>query len=100
MRDCAAGDRGEWQYQAERRLSVAGSDGRMGRHRAGAFDLYGPGGRATAVVGNREHQLKVFAKTQFQITSRIRLFLGLPIEKIDRMSLQTRLRDLGQQRTE
>ncbi len=50
-----------------------------------------------AVVGKREHQFKAFTKAQFQIANRIRLFLGLPIEKIDRMSLQTKLRELGQQ---
>lgn len=35
---------------------------------------------------------------QFQIANRIRLFMSLPIEKIDRMSLKTKLRELGQQR--
>jgi len=32
--------------------------------------------------------------------NRIRLFMNLPIDKIDRMSLQTKLREPGQQRDE
>jgi arsenate reductase len=49
------------------------------------------------VEGNREKQLRAFSNAQFQIANRIRLFMSLPIEKIDRMSLQTKLRELGQQ---
>ena len=48
-----------------------------------------------AVVGDRAAQLKAFANAQFQIASRIRLFLSLPIDKIDRISLQSRIRELG-----
>ncbi len=53
-----------------------------------------------AVVGDRARQLKAFANAHFQITARIRPLLALPIDKIDRMSLQTQLRELGQQRAE
>jgi len=49
-----------------------------------------------AVIGKRDEQLKAFTKAQFQIATRIRLFLNLPLHKIDRMSLQTRLRDMGE----
>lgn len=49
------------------------------------------------VEGDREKQLRAFSNAQFQIANRIRLFMSLPIEKIDRMSLQTKLRELGQQ---
>ena len=52
----------------------------------------------TKIEGDREKQLKAFSNVQFQIANRIRLFMSLPIEKIDRMSLQTKLRELGQQR--
>ena len=52
----------------------------------------------TKVEGDREKQLRAFSHAQFQIANRIRLFMSLPIEKIDRMSLQTKLRELGQQR--
>jgi arsenate reductase len=31
----------------------------------------------------------------FQIATRIRLFLSLPMDKVDPMSLQTRLRELN-----
>jgi len=48
-----------------------------------------------AVKGNRDQQLKAFHLTQSQIASRIRLFLSLSIDKIDRMSLQNKLRELG-----
>lgn len=53
-----------------------------------------------AVVGDREHRLKAFTNAQFQIASRIRLLLSLPMDKIDRMSLQARLRELGERRGE
>jgi arsenate reductase len=48
-----------------------------------------------AVAGDRATQLKAFANTQFQIANRIRLLLSLPLEKIDRISLQKQLRELG-----
>jgi len=51
-----------------------------------------------AVLGEREQRLKAFRSAQSQIANRIRLFLSLPIDKIDRISLQTRLRELGRQR--
>lgn len=51
-----------------------------------------------AVEGDHEQKLKAFTNTQFQIANRIRLFMSLPLHKIDRMSLQTKLRELGQQR--
>lgn len=52
----------------------------------------------TKVEGDHANQLRAFKVVQSQIATRIRLFLSLPIEKIDRMSLQTKLRELGQQR--
>ncbi|UUC96656.1 arsenate reductase ArsC [Comamonas sp. C11] len=52
----------------------------------------------TKLEGDREKQLRAFSNLQFQIANRIRLFMSLPIEKIDRISLQTKLRELGQQR--
>ena len=50
-----------------------------------------------AVVGDRERQLRAFTNAQFQIASRIRILLSLPMEKLDRISLQARLNDLGKQ---
>lgn len=49
------------------------------------------------VQGNHDKQHKAFMTAQMQIANRIRLFLSLPIDKIDRMSLQAKLRTLGQQ---
>ena len=48
-----------------------------------------------AAEGDKEEQMKVFRQVQTQIATRIRLFLSLPLEKIDRMSLQTQLRAWG-----
>lgn len=48
-----------------------------------------------AVAGGQERQLKAFTTAQFEIANRIRLLLSLPIDKIDRMSLQSRLLELG-----
>ena len=53
-----------------------------------------------AVLGDHERQLKAFTNAQFQIASRIRILLSLPMEKLDRMSLQARLRELGERRDE
>ncbi|MDE2260872.1 MAG: arsenate reductase ArsC [Betaproteobacteria bacterium] len=50
-----------------------------------------------AVAGDREKQLKAFTHAEFQITNRIRLFMSLPVDKLDRLSLQTRLREMGEQ---
>jgi arsenate reductase (thioredoxin) len=50
------------------------------------------------VHGDRAQQLAAFSSAMFQIATRIRLFLSLPIDKVDPMSLQTRLRDLNSPR--
>ena len=47
------------------------------------------------VGGEREAQIKAFKMAQTQIANRIRLFLSLPIDKLDRVSLQARLREMG-----
>jgi arsenate reductase len=48
-----------------------------------------------AATDDREKQLKAFINAEFQIANRIRLLLSLPIDKIDRLSLQRALRELG-----
>ena len=48
-----------------------------------------------AVTGDSEKQLKAFTTAEFQIANRIRLLLSLPLDKIDRLSLQRALRELG-----
>jgi arsenate reductase (thioredoxin) len=50
-----------------------------------------------AVVGDHEKRRRAFVNAQHQIATRIRLFLSLPLDKLDRLSLQTQLRVLGQQ---
>lgn len=47
-----------------------------------------------ASAGDRERQLKAFKLVESQIANRIRLMMSLPLEKLDRMSLQNKLRAL------
>ncbi len=49
------------------------------------------------VEGDDAVKRQAFNKTLMEITNRIRIFLSLPLEKIDRMSLQHELRKLGEQ---
>lgn len=48
-----------------------------------------------AATGDKELKLKAFIHAESQIAHRIRLFLSLPMEKIDRISLQNQLDELG-----
>ena len=48
-----------------------------------------------AVDGTIDEKKKAFAKTFREISQRLRIFLNLPFEKIDRMSLQHQLREMG-----
>lgn len=50
-----------------------------------------------AVQGSHDQKLKAFATTFREISQRLRLFLNLPFDKLDRMSLQNALRKLGDQ---
>ena len=50
-----------------------------------------------AVAGDHQTRRRAFVNAQHQIATRIRLFLSLPLERLDRLSLQTQLRELGQQ---
>ena len=47
------------------------------------------------VEGDHEHKHKAFVHTKMEIASRIRLFLDLPMNKIERMSLQHHLHEIG-----
>lgn len=47
------------------------------------------------VEGDDAKRRAAFSKTYHEIAQRIRLFVGLPIERLDRMSLQKQLRELG-----
>jgi arsenate reductase len=48
----------------------------------------------TLVVGDVETRRRAFVNAQHQIATRLRLFLSLPFDKLDRLSLQSALRGL------
>jgi protein-tyrosine-phosphatase len=48
-----------------------------------------------AVEGTDEEKRKAFFMTFTQLQNRISLFVNLPIDKLDRMSLQKKLNDIG-----
>jgi arsenate reductase (thioredoxin) len=50
-----------------------------------------------AVEGTRDMRKAAFAKTFREISQRLRIFLNLPFEKLDRMSVQQQLRNMGEQ---
>jgi arsenate reductase len=45
--------------------------------------------------GSREQQLRAFHRALRELDARIKLFINLPIESLDRMSLQEKLRQIG-----
>ena len=53
-----------------------------------------------AVQGDRETKLKAFTAAQTAIANRIRLLMNLPIGKLERLSLQEQLRQLGARRND
>jgi len=48
-----------------------------------------------AVEGSDEEKLKVFSAVYGQLLNRIRMFLSLPLQKIDRLALKKKLDDIG-----
>lgn len=50
-----------------------------------------------AVEGTDEQQRKAFYDTAITLRRRIELFLALPLQRLDAMSLQRELRDIGRQ---
>ena len=48
-----------------------------------------------AVQGSDEVKRKAFMRAFAELSTRINLFLNLPLDKLDRMSLQRRLREIG-----
>lgn len=48
-----------------------------------------------AVLGNDEHRRLAFRDAAVLITRRIQLMLSLPMDKLDDLSLQRQLRDIG-----
>ena len=51
-----------------------------------------------AVEGDAEHQRRAFRDAFYFLQRRITLFLALPLESIDELSLQTKLREIGRTR--
>jgi arsenate reductase (thioredoxin) len=52
-----------------------------------------------AVVENEVEQRLAFAETYRMLTNRIRAFASLPIKALDELTLQTRLREIGKDRS-
>lgn len=50
-----------------------------------------------AVEGTEEEKRAVFVKTLHQIRNRVRLFLSLPLETLDRMAIENRTRAIGRE---
>jgi arsenate reductase len=48
-----------------------------------------------AVEGSREDQLRAFNRALRELDARIKLFVSLPLESLDKMALQERLREIG-----
>jgi arsenate reductase (thioredoxin) len=48
-----------------------------------------------AVRGSEEERLHAFRRAHLHLSTRIRLFLSLPLEKLDRQSLQRQVQQLG-----
>lgn len=48
-----------------------------------------------AVQGREEERLRAFRRAHLHLSTRIRLFLSLPLEKLDRQSLQRQVQQLG-----
>jgi arsenate reductase len=45
--------------------------------------------------GSDDAKLRIFKKTILEITFRINLLLNLPIEKLDRLALETKVKEIG-----
>ena len=52
-----------------------------------------------AAAGNDEARRKVFEKVFIEIARRIELLLALPVEKLDRLALERKVRELGDTRS-
>jgi arsenate reductase len=50
-----------------------------------------------AVVGSDEEKRAAFAQTLRQIRNRVQLFLSLPLETLDRMAIESRMRSIGRE---
>jgi arsenate reductase (thioredoxin) len=48
-----------------------------------------------AALGSREQQARAFQRALRELEARIKLFVSLPLERLDRMALQQRLQEIG-----
>ena len=48
-----------------------------------------------AVEGSEDVRVRAFQKVLYQISNRIAIFLSLPMEKLDRIAFQERVREIG-----
>jgi arsenate reductase len=48
-----------------------------------------------AVEGSEEIRQRAFQKAMYQISNRVSIFLSLPMEKLDRLALQEKVREIG-----
>jgi len=48
-----------------------------------------------AVEGTREEQLRAFNRALRELDARIKLFINLPLDSLDKLALQERLREIG-----
>jgi len=48
-----------------------------------------------AVEGSDDEKRRAFLRAYVELSNRINLFLNLPLEKLDRMALQRKLREIG-----
>jgi len=53
-----------------------------------------------AVEGSKEEQARAFQRALRELDARIKLFINLPFESLDRMALQQRLHEIGGSRAE
>jgi arsenate reductase len=53
-----------------------------------------------AFVGSEAEKRAVFAEVFRQIENRIKVFVALPLEKLDRLAIQREVREIGQRRLE
>ena len=52
-----------------------------------------------AFAGDDEHRRRFFLRIYTELENRIKIFVNLPIESLDRMALERRLREIGAHRT-
>jgi arsenate reductase len=48
-----------------------------------------------AVEGSEENRFRAFQQVMYQISNRVSILLSLPMEKLDRLALQEKVRDIG-----